>query len=78
MSNRPDVHKRKLQLRVSIELIQKIRLLAKHHGRSENAELVSILEEGTRNVVLSSKDYDLITQEVKRNEQKRKEQNKKT
>ena len=75
MANRPDIHKRKTQLRISIELLRKIALLAQRHGRDEFAELVSILEEGTRDVVLSSRDYEIIKQEVKHNEDRRKRQN---
>ena len=75
MSNRPAINKRQLAVRVSIDLLQKIKRLAALNGRSESVELTCILEEGTRNVTLTSNDYELIKREVQKNEKKRKRQN---
>ena len=73
MGNRPDVNKRLVGLRIRIELLKKIRLLARENKRTEWKQLVVLLEEATRDVVLSSEDYIEIAQEVKRNEEKRNE-----
>lgn len=73
MGNRPDVNKRLVGLRIRIELLKKIRLLARKNKRTEWNQLVVLLEEATRDIALSSEDYAEIAQEVKRNEEKRHE-----
>ena len=74
MANRPDINKRQCGIRLRIELLKKIEQLAKRNNRSAFDELAVVLEYATRNVVLSSKDYEDIANEVKRNEAKRKMQ----
>ncbi|MCL1856429.1 MAG: hypothetical protein FWF84_02140 [Kiritimatiellaeota bacterium] len=72
MANTPDINKRQCGIRLRIELLKKIEQLAKRNNRPVFDELAVILEYATRNVVLSSKDYEDIANEVKHNEAKRK------
>lgn len=66
-------NKRQLNLSVTLELYHK---LEKHRQRlrqrfvSDTA--LTLLEEATRNIELTSKDYDQIKKEVAENERKRK------
>jgi len=71
MGNMPDINKRQVGVRLRLELLKKIEKLAKANGRATTTEIIILLEAGTFNVVLDSKDYKEIANEVKENEQKR-------
>jgi hypothetical protein len=73
--NEGDVDKRQVSLRVRIELVTKT---VKNYGREEDGGKVSpavirALEEATRDVVLSDKEYEAIAAEVRANKRKRAE-----
>jgi hypothetical protein len=72
MSDMRDVNKKLVAVGLRLELLKKIERRAGVNERTTSNEIVSILEEGTRNVVLSSYDYEQIAKEVKKNEIKRK------
>lgn len=76
MSDMRDVNKKLVAVGLKIELLKKIEKQAVKHERSTSGEIVSLLEDGTRNVVLTSTDYEQIAMEVKKNEQKRKSKQK--
>ena len=71
MGNMPDINKRQVGIRLRLELLKKIENMAKTFSRTVNNQLISILEDGTRDIPLTSQDYYEIAEEVKRNEQKR-------
>ena len=71
MSNMRDINKKLVAVGLKIELLKKIEKQAVKHDRTTPSEIVSILEDGTRDVVLTSSDYEQIAKEVKKNEQKR-------
>lgn len=72
MANKRDVNKRLVGIGIPIETMRKIEQRAKSNSVRPAVELVNILEQGVRNVVLTSEDYLEIAKEVKKNEQKRK------
>jgi hypothetical protein len=72
MSDMRDVNKKLVAVGLRLELLKKIERRAVVNERTTSGEIVSILEEGTRNIVLSSYDYEQIAKEVKKNELKRK------
>jgi len=72
MSDMRDVNKKLVAVGLRLELLKKIERRAGVNERTTSSEIVAILEEGTRNVVLSSYDYEQIAKEVKKNELKRK------
>ena len=66
-------NKRQLNLTVTLELYHKLekeKQRLRHQYVSDTA--LSLLEEATRNIELTSKDYEQITREVAENERKRK------
>lgn len=71
MSNMPDINKRQVGIRMPIELARKIEKKAEADRLSRSDEIISLLEFGTRNIVLDSDDYIAIAKEVKENEDKR-------
>lgn len=71
MSNMRDVNKKLVAVGLRLELLKKIERSAVDHNRTPPNEIVAILE-GTRDVELSSYDYEQIAKEVRKNEQKRK------
>ena len=75
MGNMPDINKKLVGLRIRLELIKKLEIRAKRNRRTVTNELLSSLEEATRDIILTSEDYEWITREVKRNEAKRKRKN---
>ena len=72
MSNMRDVNKKLVAVGLKIELLKKIEKRAIKHERTTPSEIVSILEDSTRDVILTSFDYEQIAKEVRKNEQKRK------
>lgn len=71
MANKRDVNKRLVGIGIPIETMRKIERRAKTHNVKPAVELVNILDQGVRDVVLTSEDYIAIAHEVKKNEQKR-------
>lgn len=75
--NMPDINKKFVGSSLPIELVAKLRSLAKKLNMSVNAVIEMILsEELKKRVVLTSEDYQWIADEVKKNELQRKFKNK--
>lgn len=72
MANQRDVHKRQVGIGIRISTLRRIEKRAALNGNTPSVELVNILEQGVRNVELTSDDYLKIAEEVRKNEQKRK------
>lgn len=72
MANQRDVHKRQVGIGIRISTLRRIEKRAELNGHTPSVELVNILEQGVRNVELTSDDYLKIAEEVRKNEQKRK------
>lgn len=73
MPNMRKTNKRQLNLSVTLELYHKLdkyRELTRRQRISDAA--VSLLEESTRDIELTSEDYEIIKKEVAENERKRK------
>ena len=72
MSGKRDINKRQICFGVRIETVKKVEKLSDLHKREKYTdEINAILEDATRDVVLTSDDYAKIAEEVKRNEAKR-------
>ena len=74
MANMPNVNNRQIGLRPSIELCRKVEkkyLKAGDSGKS--LAYIRALEDATRDVLLTAKDYQAIAREAKANERARKE-----
>ena len=72
VSNMRDVNKRLVGIGLRIELLKKVEKRAKKNRRTTSGEIASMLDDATRDVVLTSSDYDDIAKEVRDNEKKRK------
>ena len=72
MSNMRDVNKRLIGIGLRIELLKKVEKRARQNKRSTSTEIASVLDDATRDVVLTSSDYEEIAKEVRENEEKRK------
>lgn len=72
MSGYPDINKRKIMLRLRIETVTKVEKKATENHRFYTDEICAILEDATRDVVLTAEDYRKIAEEVKQNEISRK------
>ena len=72
MSNEGHLDKRKVNLRIRIETCEKVLKKYKMPGDNGDANaFVRALEDATRDVSLSPKDYEEITAEVRKNFEKR-------
>lgn len=73
MSNMPDVNKRQISARVDIELCRKVeKEFARPGDKTKGVAYVRALEEATRKIRLDDADYEMIAEEVRRNQNKRK------
>jgi len=72
VSNMRDVNKRLIGIGLRIELLKKVEKRARQNKRSTSTEIASVLDDATRDVVLTSSDYEEIAKEVRENEEKRK------
>lgn len=69
MANMPNVHNRQIGLRPSIELCRKVeKKFAKNSDAAGSLAYIRALEEATRDVLLSAKDYQAIAREASANE----------
>ena len=72
MSGKRDINKRQICFGVRIETVKKVEKLSEQNNRDKYTdEINAILEDATRDVVLTAEDYTKIAEEVKRNEEKR-------
>ena len=77
MSNEGDTDKRKVNLRIRIEVVRKaVRGYAHDGDQGDAPALVRALEYATQDIGLTADDYRLIADEVAENERKRMEQRK--
>lgn len=75
MSDEGDCDKQQVSMRIRMETVRKT---VKHFGRDEDGgdlspAIVRALEEATRNVALSPKEYEEIAADVEKNRKKRQE-----
>ena len=72
MPNKPNVNNRQVGLRVSIELCRKVKVgFGREGDKYESEAFIRALEEATRNVALTTADYDAISAEVRANQSHR-------
>lgn len=72
MANMRSVYKRQLNLNMPLELMHKLdKLRVRFMQKTVGDTAITLLEESTRNVELTSDDLEQIAQEVKENERKR-------
>ncbi len=73
MANMPNINNRMIGLRPSIELCRKVeRKYLREDDTANSIAYIRALEDATRGVVLTTKDYEEIAAEVKRNARRRK------
>ena len=73
MANMPDVNKVIRSIQLPLELMARLRKLAKRRRMSVSQLVNFILHEQLDRIVLREEDYAWIKQEVLKNEQKRKQ-----
>ncbi len=71
VANLPDINKKQFNLRIPIEVYKKLSKLSRKLGKRETEAAVSLIEDGVRNIGLTSADYEEIMNEVRENERKR-------
>lgn len=74
MPNKPNVNNRQVGLRVSVELCRKVKVgFGRDGDKHESDAFIRALEEATRDVSLTTADYDAIAAEVRANKEHRKQ-----
>ena len=69
MANMPNINNRQIGLRPSIELCRKVeKKYAKNGDKGNSLAFIRALEDATRDVLLTAKDYQEIAREAKANE----------
>lgn len=72
MANMPKTSKRQVALRLDLDLCRCIEVkFGRKYDTSKSTAFIRALEDATRDVQLSSKDYKIIAEEIRLNELKR-------
>lgn len=66
MANQPAKDKQFISLLLKRELVKKLEKLAAFRQQTRSALIASLLEDGTRDVELSVKDYEEIIREIEK------------
>lgn len=75
MANMPKTTKRQVATRLDLDLCYMVeKKFGQPYDTSKSTAYIRALEDATRDVQLTAKDYKLIAEEVRRNELKRKGQ----
>lgn len=71
MPAQPSLKKQMISVRLDRELYRKVNKLAKLHGLTMADVLVAMIEDATKNIELSAKDYEEIAKEIRKAQQLR-------
>lgn len=72
MSNMPAVDKRTVSLQLKIKVIAKLDQIARVSGLSRNQIANTMLDEGTKHVLLTDEELEEVNDAIKKNRDKRK------
>lgn len=72
MANQPARDKKWISVLLKRETVKKLQKLATSRGKTRSEVATALLEEGTRNVELTAKDYEDIAKEIREQENKSK------